>query len=98
MILAQVMISRFLRWSPEVGSVLATWSLLGILSVPLSPAHCPCSCFLSLSLKINKLQKKKCVCLCVYSLRALPKHLDAMGRVNFLNDWKKKFAKICIHI
>ena len=33
---AQVMISWFMSSSPELGSVLTAWSLLGILSLPLS--------------------------------------------------------------
>ena len=56
LISAQVMISRFVRLSPTSGSALTVWSLLGILSLPLSlpsPVH-----YLS---KINKeaLKKKK---------------------------------------
>ena len=37
LVLAQVVISWFVGWSPVSGSVLAAWSLLGILSLPLSP-------------------------------------------------------------
>ena len=33
---ARVVSSRFVRSSPELGSALAAWSLLGILSLPLS--------------------------------------------------------------
>ena len=55
LILAQVMISRFARLSPELGSVLSAWSLLGILALPHSvPLPCSLTCTLSLSLKINK--------------------------------------------
>ena len=60
LISAQVMISRFVRLSPESGSVLTVWSLFGILSP--SPCPSPNHAFglsLSLSLKINKLKKKK---------------------------------------
>ena len=57
LILAQVMISRFVGWSPVSVSVLTAQSLLGSLSLSLSlwaprPAHS-----LHLSLKINKLKK-----------------------------------------
>ena len=51
LILAQVMISQFMRWSPRVGSARTVWSLLGILSLFLS---LPSPHFLSLSLKIYK--------------------------------------------
>ena len=53
--MAQVMISRFVGLSPTSGSVLTVQSLLGILSLSISP--CPTSAR-SLSLKINKLFKK----------------------------------------
>ena len=36
LISVQVMISRFVELSPASGSVLTVWSLLGILSLPLS--------------------------------------------------------------
>ena len=51
LILAQVLISQFMRSSPMWGSARTVWNLLGILSLPLSlcPFH-PCS----LSLKISK--------------------------------------------
>ena len=48
---AQVMISWFVSSSPESGSVLRVWSLLGVLSLSLS--LCPNSAC-SVSLKINK--------------------------------------------
>ena len=59
MVLAQVMISRFVGLSPKPGSVLTARSLLGILSPFLSapPHFLPCVC--SFSLKINKCKKKK---------------------------------------
>ena len=50
------MISWFMRLSPTSGSALTVWSLLGILSLPLSPL--PHLCSLSLSKEINKLKKK----------------------------------------
>ena len=52
---AQVMIIKFMRLSPALGSVLAARSLLGILSLPLSVSLCPSAArVLSLSLKIDK--------------------------------------------
>ena len=48
LISAQVMILRFVGWSPAPGSVLLAWSLLGILSPPSLSAPT------SSSLKINK--------------------------------------------
>ena len=54
-VLAQVTILGFMRSSPMSGSALIAWSLLGILSLPLSlclfPTH-------SLSLNINKLKNE----------------------------------------
>ena len=50
LILAQVMISRFMRSSPALGSVLAVQILLG-LSLPLSLSH---PLLLSLSLSLSK--------------------------------------------
>ena len=52
LILAQVVISRFVGLSPMLGSVLMLQSLLGILSLSLSlspslPLPCSCSCSLS---------------------------------------------------
>ena len=58
LISAQVMISQFGSLSPTSGSALRVWSLLGILSPPLS-APPPPSGSLAHSLKINKLKKKK---------------------------------------
>ena len=56
---AQVMISRFMGWSPMLGSVLTAWSLLEILSPSLSA---PALLILSLSLsKINKSKKNTSV-------------------------------------
>ena len=54
LISARITIVRFMSSSPESsGSGLTAWSLLGILSLPLSP--CPpylvCMCALSLALK-----------------------------------------------
>ena len=46
LILAQVMISQFVSFSPKLVSVLTAWSLLGILSLPLSVS-------LSLSLSLT---------------------------------------------
>ena len=56
LISAQVMISRFVSSSPESGSVLTVWSLLGIsLSLPLSaPPPLVLMSFLSLSVSQNK--------------------------------------------
>ena len=55
---AQVMISR--SWDEPM---LTVWSLLGILSLPLSLCPSPtCSCSLSPSLKINTLKQKKKEC------------------------------------
>ena len=54
LISAQVMILRFMGLSPASGSVLTVWSLLGILSPPLSAPP-----LLVLSLKINKNEFKK---------------------------------------
>ena len=51
LILAQVMISWFTSLSPTSGSVLAAWSLLGILCFPLSAP--PYSHVLSLSLSLT---------------------------------------------
>ena len=48
---AQVMISRFLSLSPTSGSALTMWSLLGILSLPLSA---PLPLALSVSLEMHK--------------------------------------------
>ena len=39
LISAQVTISWFVSWSPESGSALTAWSLLGILSFCPSPTH-----------------------------------------------------------
>ena len=50
--LAQVMTSLFVSSNPTSGSVLTVWSLLQILSLPLS-LPLPCLCSLSLFLKIN---------------------------------------------
>ena len=62
MILAQVTISRFMRSSPTSGSVLTVWSLLGVLSPPLS---------LPLSHCAPSLSKNKCVNLKKKTLRPL---------------------------
>ena len=62
LILAQVMISRFVSLSPRLGSALTVWNLLGILSLSLSLSlPLPCSLMLSpsLSLQINKLRKTR---------------------------------------
>ena len=56
LILAQVMISRFVRSSPRSGSVLPGQSVLRVLSLSLPLLH---SSVLSLSLKINTLFKKE---------------------------------------
>ena len=56
LILAQVMISRFVNLSPASGSALTATSLLGILSLSLSLCPSPAHCF---SLKINKKKKKR---------------------------------------
>ena len=52
LISAQVMVSRFVRSSPASGSMLTAWSLLGILSVPLS--LCPSLARIFLFLSQNK--------------------------------------------
>ena len=63
LILTQVTISRTVRLSPTLGSVLTVWSLLGILSLPLSLSAPPLlipSLFLSLKIDIFlKLSKKR---------------------------------------
>ena len=51
LVLAQIMISWFVRLSPDLGPVMTVWSLLGIPSFPLSLCPSPAFC-LSLS-KIN---------------------------------------------
>ena len=53
LISAQVMISRFVRLSPESGSLLTVQSLLGILFLPLS-LPLPHACSLTPSLSQNK--------------------------------------------
>ena len=53
--LAQVVISRFMRWSPASGFVLTARSLLAIVSLPLSLPHPT----LSLKKKNKKKKKKK---------------------------------------
>ena len=49
--LAQVIISRFVGWSPTSGSVLTAWSLLGVLA--LSSLSAPPLLVLSLSLSLS---------------------------------------------
>ena len=55
----QVMISQFMGSSPALGSVLAVWSLLGILSF--SPLSVPTLLALSLSLSLSKINFKKII-------------------------------------
>ena len=54
---AQVMISQSVGSSPGSGSLPSAWSLLGILSYPVS---LPLPCLLSLSLFLSKINIKKC--------------------------------------
>ena len=51
LISTQLMISGFMRSSPASGSALTAWSLLGILSLPLSPCPSPTH---ALSLSLSK--------------------------------------------
>ena len=64
LILAQIMISWFVSLSPALGSALTVWSLLEILSLPLSLPLPWLALFLSLSLslslsKISKIKKNE---------------------------------------
>ena len=56
LISAQAIISRFVGSSPESGSALAAWSLLGILSLSL-PLSLPLLCSHALSLSLSLSQK-----------------------------------------
>ena len=53
---AQIMISRFVSLSTTSGSVLSVWSLLEILSLPLSLSLCPSAAH-SLCLSLSKINK-----------------------------------------
>ena len=53
LIMAQVMISQFLGSSPVLGSMGIVWSLLEIVSLPLTHS-CECPHLLSLSLSLSR--------------------------------------------
>ena len=58
LILTQVMISQFMRWSPVPGSALTAWMELAWDSLSPSPSLPSPTHVLTHSLEINKLKKK----------------------------------------
>ena len=98
LILTQVIISRFMRWSPALGSVLTAQSLLGIPSLPLSA---PPLLMLSLSKHINIFLFKKSY-LNHYFLNTIHQYLKPqltlMPFIPKALDQKKGFMKRLIRL